>query len=37
VRHRAPAAQTRELEIAANETWGLLVGPDGAALPIRPY
>jgi hypothetical protein len=30
-------AQSRELEIAANETWGLLVGPDGAPLPIRLY
>lgn len=31
------AAQSREFEVAANETWGLLVGPDGAALPIRLY
>ena len=27
------AAQSREFEVAANETWGLLVGPDGAPLP----
>lgn len=31
------AAQKRELEVAANETWGLLVGPDGAPLPLRLY
>ncbi|MDA9443445.1 hypothetical protein XH98_31040 [Bradyrhizobium sp. CCBAU 51745] len=31
------AARSRELEVAANETWGLLVGPDGAPLPIRLY
>jgi len=31
------AAERRELEIAANETWGLLVGPDGAPLPMRLY
>ncbi|TPQ32289.1 hypothetical protein C2U70_22380 [Bradyrhizobium guangdongense] len=31
------AAQNREFEVAANETWGLLVGPDGAALPIHLY
>lgn len=31
------AAQSREFEIAANETWGLLVGPDGAPLPMRLY
>jgi hypothetical protein len=31
------AAQNRELEVAANETWGLLVGPEGAPLPIRLY
>lgn len=29
--------QNRELEVAANETWGLLVGPDGAPLPMRLY
>ncbi|WP_298876372.1 hypothetical protein [uncultured Bradyrhizobium sp.] len=31
------ATQSRELEVAANETWGLLVGPDGAPLPIGLY
>ena len=31
------AAQSREFDVAANETWGLLVGPDGAALPIHLY
>ncbi|TQF29656.1 hypothetical protein [Bradyrhizobium sp. UNPA324] len=31
------AAQQREFEVAANETWGLLVGPAGAPLPIRLY
>lgn len=31
------AAQKREFEVAANETWGLLVGPDGAPLPVRLY
>ncbi|WP_342740796.1 hypothetical protein [Bradyrhizobium sp. B117] len=31
------AAQKREFEVAANETWGLLVGPDGVPLPIRLY
>lgn len=31
------AAQNREFEVAANETWGLLVGPGGAALPMRLY
>ncbi len=31
------AAQKREFELAANETWGLLVGPDGIPLPIRLY
>ncbi|MET4258430.1 uncharacterized protein involved in high-affinity Fe2+ transport [Bradyrhizobium sp. S3.12.5] len=33
----ASAPQSREFEVAADETWGLLVGPDGAALPIRLY
>jgi len=37
IKAEGSAAQTRELEIAANETWGLLVGPDGAPLPIRLY
>ncbi|WP_247550688.1 hypothetical protein [Bradyrhizobium sp. 138] len=31
------AAQEREFEVAANETWGLLVGPEGAPLPMRLY
>ncbi|TYL93908.1 hypothetical protein FXB40_18855 [Bradyrhizobium rifense] len=30
-------AESRAFEVAANETWGLLVGPDGAALPMRLY
>ena len=30
-------AQSRELDVAADETWGLLVGPDGTPLPIRLY
>ena len=31
------AAQNRELEVAAGETWGLLVGPAGVPLPVRLY
>jgi hypothetical protein len=31
------AAQTREFEAAADETWGLMVGPDGVPLPARLY
>jgi hypothetical protein len=31
------AAQKREFEVAADETWGLLVGPDGTPLPMRLY
>ncbi|WP_143271654.1 hypothetical protein [Bradyrhizobium mercantei] len=31
------AAQTSEFAVAADETWGLLVGPDGVALPMRLY
>jgi hypothetical protein len=31
------AAESREFEVEANETWGLLVGPDGVPLPIRLY
>ncbi|MGY3035657.1 hypothetical protein ACVIIV_004827 [Bradyrhizobium sp. USDA 4354] len=31
------AAQNREFEVAANETWGLLVSREGAPLPIRLY
>ncbi|MGW1422140.1 hypothetical protein ACWAT4_18715 [Bradyrhizobium manausense] len=29
--------QSREFDVAANETWGLLAGPDGAPLPMRLY
>jgi hypothetical protein len=31
------AAQNRELEVAADETWGLLVGPAGVPLPIHLF
>ncbi|MEY9110280.1 hypothetical protein ABH999_006476 [Bradyrhizobium yuanmingense] len=31
------AAASREFEIAANETWGLLAGADGVLLPMRLY
>jgi hypothetical protein len=31
------AAQDRELEVAADETWGLLVGPAGIPLPVHLY
>ena len=31
------AAQNREFEVAANETWGLLVGPAGVPLPGHLY
>ncbi|MBB4367274.1 hypothetical protein GGD63_000043 [Bradyrhizobium sp. cir1] len=31
------AAESREFEVAANETWGLLAGTDGALLPMRLY
>ena len=31
------AAQNREFEVAADETWGLLVGPAGVPLPVRVY
>ncbi len=31
------AAQGREFEVAADETWVLLVGPDGVQLPLRLY
>jgi len=31
------AARSREVEVAANETWGLLVETHGASLPIRLY
>ena len=31
------AAQNREFEAAADENWGLLVGPDGVPLPVHLY
>ena len=31
------AAQNREFEVAADETWGLLAGPAGVPLPVRLY
>ena len=31
------ATQNREFEVAADETWGLLVGPAGVPLPVRLY
>jgi len=31
------AAQNRELEVAADETWALLVGPAGVPLPVHLY
>ena len=31
------AAQSREFEVTANETWGLLVDRDGIPLPMRLY
>lgn len=34
---KGSAARQREFEVAANETWGLLVGPEGAPLPVRMY
>jgi len=30
-------AQSRELEVAADETWALLVGPAGVELPLHLY
>ena len=30
-------ARDREFEVAANETWGLLVGPAGVPLPMHLY
>jgi hypothetical protein len=30
-------ARNRELEVAADETWGLLVGPTGVPLPLQLY
>ncbi|WP_249162580.1 hypothetical protein [Bradyrhizobium ottawaense] len=34
---KGSAAQTRAFEVAVNETWGLLVGPEGVPLPMRLY
>jgi len=31
------AAQNREFEVVAGETWGLLVGPAGVPLPVHLY
>jgi len=31
------AAENREFEIAAGETWGLMAGKDGTPLPVRLY
>ena len=31
------AAQSREFELVADETWGLLVGPAGVPLPVHLY
>ncbi|MBV9238854.1 MAG: hypothetical protein JOZ94_23700 [Xanthobacteraceae bacterium] len=31
------AAQGREFEVAADETWGLMVGPDGVPLAVQLY
>jgi hypothetical protein len=31
------AAQNREFEVAADETWGLVAGPAGVPLPLRLY
>lgn len=31
------AAQNREFEVVADETWGLLVGPAGVPLPVHLY
>jgi hypothetical protein len=30
-------AQNREFEVGADETWGLLAGPDGVPLPVHLY
>ena len=30
-------AQQGEFEVAAGESWGLLVGPDGVPLPVHLY
>ena len=31
------AAQNREFELAADQTWGLLAGPAGVPLPLHIY
>ena len=31
------AAEVREFEVGADETWGLLVGPAGVPLPVHLY
>jgi hypothetical protein len=31
------AAQSRQFEVAADETWGLLIGPNAVALPVHLY
>ncbi len=31
------AAQNREFEVAADETWGLVAGPAGVPLPLHLY
>ena len=30
-------AKTNQVEIAADDTWGLMVAPDGAVLPLQMY
>src|SRR5262249_9719053 len=37
VKAASGAAQNREFEVAADETWGLLVGPAGVPLPVHLY
>jgi len=37
VRIASGAAQNREFEVAADETWGLLAGPAGVPLPLHLY
>jgi len=31
------AAHSRQFEVAADETWGLLIGPNAVALPVHLY